>query len=57
MHVQYDWYGITQVFFIGMVLGWIRWRSGSTLLTIVLHILVNLESTIETLVKAGLIAE
>jgi uncharacterized protein len=57
MHVQYDWYGITQVFLIGLVLGWIRWRSGSTLLTIVLHILVNLESTIETLVKAGWIAK
>jgi uncharacterized protein len=53
MHVQYDWYGITEVFLIGMVLGWIRWRSGSTLLTIALHILVNLESTVETLVKAG----
>jgi membrane protease YdiL (CAAX protease family) len=53
LHVQYDWFGIAQVFLIGLVLGWVRWRSGSTTLTIVLHILVNLESTIETLIKAG----
>jgi membrane protease YdiL (CAAX protease family) len=53
MHVQYDWFGIGQVFLTGLVLGWIRWRSGSTLLTIVLHMLVNLESTIETMAKIG----
>lgn len=53
LHVQYDWFGITQVFLIGLVLGWLRWRSGSTSLTLVLHILVNLESSIETMVKAA----
>jgi membrane protease YdiL (CAAX protease family) len=53
LHVQYDWFGITQVFLIGLVLGWLRWRSGSTTLTLVLHILVNLESSIETMVKAA----
>ena len=53
MHVQYDWYGIGQVFLTGLVLGWVRWRSGSTALTIVLHFLVNLESTFETVVKIG----
>jgi len=49
MHVQYDWFGIGQVFLTGLVLGWLRWRSGSTLLTILLHVLVNLEGTLETL--------
>jgi CAAX protease family protein len=53
LHVQYDWLGISQVFVTGLLLGWIRWRSGSTLLTIVLHILVNLQSTIETMVAIG----
>jgi len=53
LHVQYDWFGVTQVFLIGLVLGWLRWRSGSTTLTLVLHILVNLESSIETMVKAA----
>jgi membrane protease YdiL (CAAX protease family) len=49
MHVQYDWFGVGQVFLTGLVLGWLRWRSGSTLLTILLHVLVNLEGTLETL--------
>jgi hypothetical protein len=53
MHVQYDWFGIGQVFLTGLVLGWIRWRSGSTWLTMILHVLVNLASMIETLVKLG----
>lgn len=53
LHVQYDWFGIGQVFVTGLLLGWLRWRSGSTLLTIVLHVLVNLESSLETLAKIG----
>jgi hypothetical protein len=53
MHIQYDWFGITQVFVTGLLLGWIRWRTASTALTIVLHMLVNLESTIETMVRSA----
>ncbi len=53
MHVQYDWLGISQVFLTGLLLGWIRWRSGSTWLTVVLHMLVNLEGTIEAITKIG----
>jgi membrane protease YdiL (CAAX protease family) len=53
MHMQYDWFGVTQVFLVGLVLGWLRWRSGSSLLTIVLHILVNLEASIETFLRVG----
>jgi membrane protease YdiL (CAAX protease family) len=53
MHVQYTWVLMVQIFMIGLILGWIRWRSGSTLLTIVLHVIVNLESTIETALKLG----
>jgi membrane protease YdiL (CAAX protease family) len=48
LHVQYDWTGIVQIFAIGLFLGWIRWRSGSTLLTFLLHALFNLEGTMET---------
>ncbi len=48
LHVQYDWTGILQIFVIGLFLGWTRWRSGSTLLTFVLHALFNLEGMIET---------
>jgi len=51
LHVQYDWTGILQIFVIGLFLGWVRWRSGSTLLTFVLHALFNLEGTIETVLQ------
>ena len=53
MHLQYDWFGISQVFLIGLVLSWIRWRSGSCLLTIVLHVLVNLIGMVEVALKVG----
>ncbi len=46
MHVkQANWYGIVQVFLIGLTLGWARWLSGSTVLTILLHTLSNLWAT------------
>jgi membrane protease YdiL (CAAX protease family) len=47
-HVQYSPYYMAQVFVIGLGFGWFRYKSGSTILTMVLHGLVNLESTIET---------
>jgi membrane protease YdiL (CAAX protease family) len=53
MHIQYDLFGIAQVFLSGVVLGWIRWRSGSTALTSLLHMLVNLVATVETILKTG----
>ncbi|MGO9701058.1 MAG: lysostaphin resistance A-like protein [Xanthobacteraceae bacterium] len=51
LHVQYDWTGILQIFVIGLFLGWMRWRSGSLLLTILLHALFNLEGMAETIVQ------
>lgn len=51
LHIQYDWVGILQVFAIGLLLGWIRWATGSTTLTIALHMLINLEAMIETAIK------
>jgi len=54
MHLQqYPVAIVAQIFVIGLVLGWMRWRSGSTWVTIVLHVLVNLESTIETVLKVA----
>jgi uncharacterized protein len=52
VHVQYDWFVIVQVFGFGVVLGWMRWMSGSTLLTMALHALINLEGMIETAIKS-----
>jgi CAAX protease family protein len=51
LHVQYDWTGIVQIFAIGLFLGFMRWRSGSTLLTFFLHALFNLEGTLETVAQ------
>jgi hypothetical protein len=48
IHVQYDWFLIGQVFAFGVLFGWARWATGSTLLTMMLHALVNLEGMLET---------
>jgi len=48
IHVQYDFFVIAQVFICGLILGWFRWATGSTLLTILLHGLVNTEGMLET---------
>jgi membrane protease YdiL (CAAX protease family) len=50
-HLQYDWTGMSEIFVAGLFLGWVRWRSGSTLLTFILHALFNLEGTIETILQ------
>ncbi len=47
-HLQYDYFVIAQIFIVGLILGWFRWASGSTLLTILLHGLVNCEGMFET---------
>ena len=54
IHVQYDWYVIAQVFSFGLLLGWMRWVTGSTILTILLHAMINLEGMIETFVTLKL---
>jgi membrane protease YdiL (CAAX protease family) len=51
LHLQYDWVGLLQVFIVGLFFGWVRWATGSTLLTIMLHMLMNLEAMTETLIR------
>jgi membrane protease YdiL (CAAX protease family) len=51
LHIQYDWLGMAQIFIAGLVLGWFRWATGSTIITIGMHILVNLQSMLETWIK------
>jgi len=56
MHVQYEGFFIVQIFLLGAVFGVLRWKSGSTWLTIVLHAMVNLSSLLQTVYfveKAG----
>jgi len=47
LHLQYDWFFFGQVFSIGLLLGYLRYRTGSTWLTVVLHGLNNLAATIQ----------
>lgn len=51
LHVQYDWTGIVQILVVGLFLGWMRYVSGSTLLTFFLHALFNVEGTLETVLQ------
>jgi len=50
IHLQYDWLGIAQIFCLGLLFGWVRWRSGSTALTILMHAATNVAATVETAV-------
>ncbi len=49
LHLQYDWFFFGEVFAIGLLLGYLRYRSGSTWLTIIIHGLNNLAATLQTL--------
>jgi uncharacterized protein len=49
LHLQYDWYFFGEVFCLGLWLGYLRYRSNSTWLTIVLHGLNNLGAVLETM--------
>lgn len=51
LHLQYDWTGLSEIFVAGLFLGWTRWRSGSTLLTFLLHAIFNLEGMMETVLQ------
>jgi membrane protease YdiL (CAAX protease family) len=54
MHVQYGVYELSQIFVLGVVLGYTRVRSESTVPAIIMHITINLVATTETaIVTAG----
>jgi membrane protease YdiL (CAAX protease family) len=53
MHLQYDWFFFGEVFSIGLLLGYLRYRSNSTWLTIVIHGLNNFAATVQTFWLAG----
>jgi uncharacterized protein len=52
LHLQYNWYFLGEVFSIGLLLGYLRYRSGSTWLTIILHGLNNLGAVVQTILLA-----
>jgi CAAX protease family protein len=53
LHLQYDWFFFGEIFSIGLLLGYLRYRSNSTWLTIVLHGLNNFAATVQTFWLAG----
>jgi len=56
LHIQYDWLGMAQIFAAGLTLGWFRWASGSTTLTVIMHVLINFEAMLETAIKVELLS-
>jgi membrane protease YdiL (CAAX protease family) len=53
LHLQYDWFFFGEVFSIGLLLGYLRYRSQSIWLTICMHGLNNLAAVVQTLLLAG----
>jgi len=53
LHLQYDWFFFSEVFSIGVLFGYLRYRTGSTWLTTVLHGLNNLAATVQSIWLAG----
>jgi uncharacterized protein len=53
LHLQYDWYFLGEVFSIGLLLGYLRYRTKSMWLTIFVHGLNNLAAVIQTILLAG----
>ena len=49
LHLQYNWYFLGEVFSIGLLLGYVRYRSNSTWLTIILHGLNNFAAVVQTM--------
>ena len=53
LHLQYDWFFFGEVFSIGLLLGYLRYRFNSTWLTIFLHGLNNLAALVQTMSLSG----
>ncbi|MGL5168710.1 MAG: lysostaphin resistance A-like protein [Afipia sp.] len=53
MHMQYNWFFLGQVFAIGLLFGYLRYRSNSTWLTVILHGINNLAATVQTFLLAN----
>jgi CAAX protease family protein len=53
MHIQYDWLGMTEIFGLGLLFGWLRHRSGSLLTTLLTHAVYGLAALIQIAVLAG----
>jgi membrane protease YdiL (CAAX protease family) len=57
LHFQYDLYGMASILVMGIVLGIVRWRTGSLWSTILLHSLWNLTGIIQTALYVNGVAQ
>ena len=48
IHVQYEYFWMLSIFIIGLALGMARYRTGSILLTFILHAAINLAAMVTT---------
>jgi uncharacterized protein len=53
IHLPYNWFYQLNIFGLGLLLGWVRWRSGSILPTMLLHAMINFVIVIETMIILG----
>jgi membrane protease YdiL (CAAX protease family) len=49
MHLQYDWFFFGEIFSMGLLFGYMRYRTGSIWVTVVMHALNNLAATLQTI--------
>jgi CAAX protease family protein len=48
VHVQYNPLVVSEILLVGLALGWVRWRTRSTISTILLHSFLNAAGMTET---------
>src|SRR3984957_14111851 len=53
LHLQYDWFFFGEVFSIGLLFGYLRYRFNSLWLTIFVHSLNNIAAVVQTMLLAG----
>jgi membrane protease YdiL (CAAX protease family) len=53
LHLQYDWFFLGEVFSIGLWLGYLRYRSNSIWLTVMVHGVNNLAAVVQTIWLTG----
>jgi membrane protease YdiL (CAAX protease family) len=52
LHAQYGLFSLGTIFVMGLYLGWVRHRTGSMLLTMLLHSVANAIATVEVVLKS-----
>jgi membrane protease YdiL (CAAX protease family) len=57
MHYHYDRLGMFMVFLIGLFLGAVRWRTGSTTLAVICHAAANLYALVKFMTETHLLAD